>query len=162
LLFQKLRTPDKQFFYRHRENGRWVSGRGVSQPVLYRYPELSGRAFVLVVEGEKDVDAAWVHDLPATTNPEGAGNGKWKCQYTRQLISRGVRRVYAIPDNDDVGRLHAQQVVARCQEAGLHAWLVPLPGVPPHGDLSDYFAAGHTRADVLRLIKHSRSREEAR
>lgn len=157
LLYQKLRTADKRFFYRRpRTNGGWTWGLGDIRPVLYRLPLLTGRAFVLVVEGEKDADAAWDHKLPATTNPEGAGNHKWQERYTRQLLRAGVERIYVVPDNDDVGRLHARQIVASCQNAGLPAWLVPLPGVPLHGDLSDYLADGHSRHDVLRLLKEAR------
>ena len=157
VLFEKLRTPDKQFFYRHRAfSGRWRWGLGQRMPVLYRLPDLVGRRWVLVVEGEKDVDAAWRRDLPATTNPEGAGNGKWKARYTQQLRRAGVRRAYVVPDNDAVGRVHADQVVASCRAKRLQAWLVTLPPMPPHGDLSDYLAAGHGRRDVLRLMHRSR------
>ena len=160
VLFEKLRTPDKQFFYRHRAfSGRWRWGLGQRMPVLYRLPDLVGRRWVLVVEGEKDVDAAWRRDLPATTNPEGAGNGKWKARYTQQLRRAGVRRAYVVPDNDAVGRVHADQVVANCRAQRLQAWLVTLPKTPPHGDLSDYLAAGHGRRDVLRLMRRSRHAE---
>jgi DNA primase len=158
LLYEKVRTPDKRFFYRRPTNaGGWVWGLGSVRPVLYRLPSLTGLPFVLVVEGEKDVDAAWEHELPATTNPEGAGNGKWKLRYTKQLRATGVRRVYVVPDNDAVGRLHAGLVVSSCRAAGLRAWRVTLPGVPAHGDLSDYFAQGHSRRDVFALMRRAKA-----
>ena len=60
VLFEKIRTPDKQFFYRHRDSsGRWRWGLGHRPPTLYRLSDLAGRCWALVVEGEKDVDAAW-------------------------------------------------------------------------------------------------------
>lgn len=156
--YEKIRTPDKDFFYRRPlGDGRWDWGLAETPRLLYLLPALKGFPFVFVVEGEKDVHAAWDHDLPATTNPEGAGNGKWTNAYARQLKATGVQRVYVIPDNDDVGKAHAEQVVARCRRVGLKAWLVPLPGLAEHGDLSDYFALGHSRSDVLRLCKRARS-----
>jgi hypothetical protein len=158
LLYEKVRRPDKGFFYRRPlPNGEWVTGLGDVQPVLYRLPSLAGLPFVLVVEGEKDVDAAWANDLPATTNPEGAGNGKWKSRYSQSLASGGIERVYVIPDNDAVGRLHAGQIVASCRSARLRAWLLELPDLPPHGDLSDFFEMGNTRRDLLRLMKAVRA-----
>jgi hypothetical protein len=157
LLFEKIRTPEKQFFYRRPgRNERKLWGLGGVQPVLYLLPALDGLPFVLIVEGEKDVEAAWDRYLPATTNPEGAGNGKWKERYTRQLVEAGIKRVYVIPDNDAVGHLHAEQIMASCRRAGLRAWMVPLSGVPLHGDLSDYLNAGHTRRDVFREMRKAR------
>lgn len=154
LLYEKVRTPDKRFFYRRpTDAGGWAWGLGSVRPVLYRLPSLRGLPFVLIVEGEKDADAAWEHELPATTNPEGAGNGKWKPRYTQQLRAAGIRRVYVVPDNDAVGRLHAGLIVVSCRAAGLRAWRVALPGVPAHGDLSDFFAQGHGRRDVFALLR---------
>ena len=154
LLFQKIRTPDKRFYYRRpNPGGGWLWGLGDVVPVLYRLPMLQVAPFVLIVEGEKDVDAAWGRTLPATTNPEGAGKGKWKSRYTSQLLASRIRQVYVIPDNDDVGRIHAREVLTNCREGGLYASLVSLPEMPEHGDLSDFFALGHTRRDLLRLIK---------
>jgi DNA primase len=131
--------------------------------VLYRLTmlrevtRLADIRWTLVVEGEKDVDAAWEYELPATTNPEGAGNGKWKSRYSQQLRDAGIRRVYVIPDNDPVGRLHANQIIASCHEHGLRAWRIELPDLPRGGDLSDFFEAGGTRRAVLRLMRKARA-----
>lgn len=158
LLYEKVRTPDKRFFYRRElASGERVYGLGSVQSVLYRLPMLAGLPWVLVVEGEKDADAAWEHELPGTTNPEGAGNGKWKARYTQQLRAAGVRRVYVVPDNDVVGRLHADQIVASCLATELRAWLVELPDLPRGGDLSDFFDSGGTRRDLFRLLREARA-----
>ena len=159
LLFTKLRTPAKDFFYRRPlSDGTWAWGLGEVQPVLYYWPALIGLSWVLVVEGEKDADSAWDHDLPATTNPEGASDGKpkWRDRYTRALVDAGINRVYVIPDDDRPGRRHAGHIVASCRHAGLDTRLVRLPGLAEHGDLSDYFALGHTRRDVVRLLRRAR------
>ena len=150
LLYQKVRTPTKQFFYRHpTSDGSWSWGLGGARLVLYGLPLLREIDWTFVPEGEKDVETLWGIGLPATTNPEGAS--KWRDAYSIQLRSAGVRRVFIIPDNDKVGRLHARQVRRSCKAHGIQAHLVTLPGVPLKGDVSDYIGQGHTRRDLLRL-----------
>jgi DNA primase len=151
-----VRTPTKQFFYRRPAgDGSWTLGLGNVRMVLYGLSLLREINWTFSVEGEKDVEALWSIGLPATTNPEGAGPGKWRRSYCQQLAKAGVRRVYVIPDNDAVGREHAREVVTRCREHGIRARLLALPGLPPKGDVSDYLAAGHGRRDLLRLVRQS-------
>lgn len=158
LLFQKIRTPAKQFFYRRpNPGGGWVWNLEGITPVLYRLPMLRGLPYVYVVEGEKDADALWEIELPATTNPEGAGHGKWKHRYARQLLDAGVRRVIVIPDNDVVGRQHGSEISASCRRAGLRTTELRLPGLPLHGDVSDWLALGNTRRDLRALARRLRA-----
>lgn len=157
LLCQKVRTPAKGFFWRRRlPSGAWRCGLGNIKPPLYALPLIRHFPFVFVVEGEKDVDAAWDHDLPATTNPEGAGPGKWRAVYSKTLNELGIERVYVVPDNDEIGYLHAREVVASCRRAGLGATLIELPGLPPKGDLSDYLAMGGTGRELMRRCREPR------
>jgi putative DNA primase/helicase len=101
-LYDVVRFEPKDFGQRS-ANGAW-SVAGVRR-VIYRLDELQGKSVVYVVEGEKDCDRLWAKAIPATTNSGGAG--KWKPEYTAQLISAGVERVVVLPDNDDPGRKHA-------------------------------------------------------
>jgi putative DNA primase/helicase len=70
--------------------------------VLYRAPELIAappESVVYIVEGEKDVDAAYALGVVATCNPDGgskkqSGNrntGKWKQEFN-QFPSSPLRR----------------------------------------------------------------------
>jgi hypothetical protein len=151
LLFQSVRFEPKDFRQR-RPDGHdgWTWNVNGTRRVLYRLPELKDREAVLVCEGEKDADRAWALGLPATTNVGGAG--KWRDEYTAQLVAAGVKRVVVLPDNDDPGRAHADHVARNCHAAGLHVRLVALPGVPDKGDLSDYLTA-HGKAELLALLK---------
>ena len=82
--------------------------------VLYRLPELlraDPSIPVYIAEGEKDVDHLVDLGLVATCNPGGAGN--WKPQFSRFL--RG-RTVIILPDNDDAGRRHAEQIARSLME----------------------------------------------
>src|SRR5262249_7247598 len=104
---------------------------------------------VFIVEGERDADALVARGLVATTSPQGAGN--WQPEYTAQLVAAGVRELVILPDNDPAGAKHAETVARSCLVAGLPAKMVRLPGLLPKGDVSDWLARGHTRADLLEL-----------
>ncbi|HMM43749.1 MAG TPA: toprim domain-containing protein, partial [Thermomicrobiales bacterium] len=76
--------------------------------VLYRLPEIVAAdpgQRVVVVEGEKDADALAALGIVATTCAQGAG--AWRDEYSASLAGRHVA---IVPDNDDAGRRHAEQV----------------------------------------------------
>lgn len=154
LLFQVCRTTDKRFFQRRPDGcGGFIKGLGDLKPVLYRLPELlsaldSGEV-VYVVEGEKDADNLARLGLTATTNPMGAG--KWRDYYS-SYFPIGAN-VVIFPDNDLPGRKHADQVAASLKARGCRVRVVLLPGLPQKGDVSDWLADGHDKADLLSLVK---------
>jgi DNA primase len=107
--------------------------------VLYRLPELLAaprERTVLVVEGEKDADALATTGRIVTTSVGGAG--KWRAEYGEAL--RG-RRVCILPDNDVPGHEHAKQVLAALTGVAEMVQVKLLPGLPAHGDVSDWLAA---------------------
>lgn len=146
-LYDVVKFPPKEFRQR-RADGEW-SMRGVRR-VLYRLPELTKQAVVYIAEGEKDVNRLWREGLAATCNVGGAG--KWKPDLTVQLKAAAVERVVLLPDNDTPGRTHMQQVADSCRQAGLSVKVLGLP-VPAKGDVSDWFDAGHTKAELIALVK---------
>ena len=117
---------------------------------MYRLPEIQGQKAVFITEGEKDTDHVASIGLPATTCSGGAE--KWRDDYTEQLTAAGVKRVAILPDNDDPGRTHANQVAASCHAAGIVVKIVTLPDVAEKGDVSDYLTT-HTKADLVALAK---------
>lgn len=123
-LYDVVRFEPKAFRQR-RADGAW-SMAGVRR-VLYRLPDLQGEPTVYIVEGEKDADALHGLALPTTSNVGGAG--KWRNDYTRQLLAAGVEDVVILPDNDDPGRQHAATIAQNCHEAGLGSLPTEAPGV---------------------------------
>jgi hypothetical protein len=120
---------------------RWVAGLAGRQLPLYRLPEVRKRAragkYVLVVEGEKKVDALDRLGSFATTSPGGAG--KWRSEHTTAL--RGAR-VTVIADCDKPGRLHAIQITQELLAEGLSVQM-PLDPNPYHEDgfdIADHLA----------------------
>jgi putative DNA primase/helicase len=154
LLYQVLRFEPKRFLQRRPDgNGGWIWSLEGTRRVLYHLDQLHQRRpkTVFVCEGEKDVDRLAVLDLPATTNPHGAG--KWRAEYAEQLRAAGVERVVVLPDADPPGERHAEQVAQSCHQAGLAVKVVTLPDVPPKGDVSDWLADGHAKDELLDLAQ---------
>jgi 5S rRNA maturation endonuclease (ribonuclease M5) len=106
---------------------------------LYKLPELIEATAsdhpVMIVEGEKDVEALYKLGFPATTNPQGVG--KWRNEYNDFLRDA---RIAIIPDNDDPGRKHAESVAVSLQGIASQVKIVELPNLPPKGDVSDWIA----------------------
>jgi hypothetical protein len=118
LLFQVCRKHNKhEGFPQRRPDGKggWVWNTKGIRKVLYRLPEVveatSNERVILIVEGEKDVDAARKIGLVATCNPGGASKPgqapKWLPEYSETL--RGGY-VVIISDHDDPGYAHADAI----------------------------------------------------
>lgn len=111
--------------------------------------------WLLIAEGEKDVEALRGIGIVATCNAGGAG--KWTENHTRHLIANGKPAcVLIIPDADEPGVNHALKVAASVHEAG-----VPVRILKPFGDpgskqdASDAIADGLTRNRLFELAKKS-------
>lgn len=124
----------------------WKPGLGGARRVLYRLPELLASApscSVYLCEGEKDADALTAIGLTATTNYGGAGS--WHDEYTATLTGR---HVVILPDNDDAGRSRALKVSRALRGKTASITTLDLPGLPDHGDVSDWLAAGGTAQEL--------------
>ena len=152
-LYEVLRYEPKTFRQR-RPNGAgghlW-NLQGVRH-VLYRLPQVLAAAAagscIYVVEGEKDVEALERLGVVATCNSGGAGN--WRDEYGAQLT--GAKLAPILPDNDQAGREHARKVAASLGRRGVPHVTVELPGLPAKGDVSDWFAAGHTIDELAAIV----------
>jgi putative DNA primase/helicase len=125
------------------------------QPVLYNLPEVLAATHVIVCEGEKDADSIsrlelkTASGLPiaATTNPDGAGC--WKDEFSIQLAGK---RVLVIPDSDDAGIEHGDEVLMSVREhaptAESDIRLIPNWDIK---DISD-FLEHHTREEMIEMI----------
>lgn len=150
LLYQACRYAPKGFRQRRPDGaGGWTWNLDGVTRVLYRLPGLVASPMsemVVIAEGEKDVDALVALGLTATCNPGGAG--KWRAEYAEHL--RG-RMVVVLPDNDEAGRRHADQVARSLVGVAAAVKIVALPGLAPKGDVSDWLAAGGTRERLVAL-----------
>jgi putative DNA primase/helicase len=148
LLYQVLRFEPKDFRQRRPDgNGGWEWSLNGTRRVLYRLRDLLAATDVLVVEGEKDVDAARSLGFVATCNAGGAG--KWRGEYSGTL--RG-KRVCTIADADEPGRKHAQQVAQSLAGKVESLKVIELPEAK---DLGEWITRGGTREALLELIRNA-------
>lgn len=135
LLYQVVRYKPKDFRQRRPDgNGGWSwNVRGVRR-ILYNLPALLTAGDVFIVEGEKDVHTLEKMGLVATTSPGGAG--KFTSEYTKYFNED--QHVVILPDNDDPGRKHAQQVAAVLNGHVASIRILQLSNLPPGGDVSDW------------------------
>lgn len=149
LLKQRFRSPDgtKTFAWVHRNgSGSWETGKAEAPRRLYNLPAVleavrAGRA-VLLVEGEKDADAATELGFAATTSPEAASVD------AELLAPLRDADVVIVGDNDGPGRkyvLAAAKLLPRAR-------VLALPGVAKKGDLSDWSALQAEPAVELRRL----------
>lgn len=160
LLYQVCRAMPKKFFQRRPDGeGGWINNLQDVRRVLYRLPELLAAdesATVFVCEGEKDVDALRKLGLVATTNSGGAG--KWRYEYNETLKGRNV---VVLPDNDEAGQEHAEQVARSLSGIAASVRIVKLPDLREKGDVSDWLNSGGT-AEQLKEIVSRKTNHEAR
>jgi hypothetical protein len=147
LLFQVLRMEPKDFRQRRRDPKRkgWIWDMTGVRRVLYCLPEVIAAELVLICEGEKDCDKARALGFTATCNPGGAG--KWRPEFN-DFVRR--KRVVIIPDADEVGRKHAQEVAASLNLRASSIKVLDLQGAK---DLSEWIERGGTREKLVGLIQ---------
>lgn len=151
LLFQVVRFDPKGFRQRRpKDGGGWEWRVKGTKIVPYRLPELAAadtEKTVFVVEGEKDVDRLRSLGMIATCNAGGAG--KWRDEHASYLAGR---RMVIVPDNDDAGLKHAQQVAKSLAGRAASVKIVAIPGLPDKGDISDWLDGGGTIEELAELV----------
>lgn len=148
LLFQVLRTADKQFPQRvpdHTKRSNWRWSLGTTRRVPYRLPAViravADKQAVYIVEGEKDVHALERAGAVATTSPGGAG--KWRPEYDAYFMGASV---IIIADADEPGRKHAADIARHLQDVVAS---VRVAEAAYGKDASDHLAAGHGLAEFV-------------
>jgi hypothetical protein len=160
-LFQVVRYEPKDFRQRRPDGkGDWIYNLDGVKPVLYRLSELIKapmQDWIFIVEGEKDVDRLCEYGFTATTCPMGAG--KWRREFNKYFEGR---LVVIIPDNDDAGRKHAEQIANSLYGIAGEIRIVELPGLPDKGDISDWLDAEHNKSELLQIIDQAKPFEPAK
>lgn len=108
LLVFRLRIVEGKAFRQCRPvPGGWMQRAPAKPWPLYRRAEILRAGQIIVVEGEKCVDALNAIGIAATTSPGGAG----KAEYADWTPLAG-KTVHLWPDNDPPGRAHIKQVAS--------------------------------------------------
>ena len=134
-------------------NGGFACRKGCMQgvrQVLYNLPAILAAdksAIVFVVEGEKCADRLTKAELLATTNAAGAL--KFREALAPMLADR---RVVILPDNDEAGRRHADDVLAKVGKFTSTVAVLPLPGAEK-SDVFDWFRNGGSAFDLVKMAE---------
>ena len=148
LLYQVVRYRPKGFTQRRPlPGGMWAYDLDGVDRVPYLLPEVLASDDVIVVEGEKDADRLTALGLVATCNAGGAG--KWRAEWGPLFDGKSV---VILPDNDDAGRKHADEVRASITPHARKVRVIELPDIPHKGDVSDYLGV-HSVDDLRALLR---------
>jgi hypothetical protein len=105
-----------------------------AEKVPYRLQKVTKATDVFIVEGEKDVHTLESMGLVGTTSLGGAG--KFLPEYAKYFNKD--QHVVILPDNDEPGCKHAEQVAAVLNGHVASIKILKLPNLPPSGDVSDW------------------------
>lgn len=157
LVFQVQRMNPKSFRQRRPDgDGGWKWDlKGVIKPI-YRLPQvkeaIAKKRVIFYVEGEKDVHTLESYGLVATTHAGGAA--AWATRYKQYLQGADI---IVLPDNDPAGRELADKIKTDIPDA----LVVDLPGLPPKGDVTDWFTSGGTLGTLKSTVAAAmRARDE--
>lgn len=151
LRYQVLRYQPKSFRQRRPDGrGGWLWNMNDVEPLPYNLPEmmLNPDAPVFIVEGEKAAERLMKLGLVATTSHGGAG--KWSDALAPYFDGRNV---VVMPDNDNAGKRHADQVVRALWGKANKIKRVELDGLPEKGDVVDWLFKGGTVRDLMEAVK---------
>lgn len=161
VIFEKVRYVGKRFVNR-RPDGKhgWINNlEGIARKPLYNLNQVITAQEVCVCEGEKDADnlanamatmaAESGTRLATTTNFDGAG--KWRAE---DAVYFAGKRVVIFPDNDDIGRRHAQQVAQSVYPLAAGVKVVNLSTIGEKGDVSDYLR-DRSIDELMREVNHA-------
>lgn len=156
--FTKIRLEGKKLLYGILKNDRFSYGLGgrnrkdlkalYFNPTALKQAILEGKN-IYYCEGEKDCDCLTKRGYVALT---AGGVNDWQSCFSDILKDADV---VILSDNDLPGKQLASRVEADLKGVAQSVKvIIPTPDLPK-GDVSDYFAAGHSNEDFETLIKES-------
>lgn len=139
-VFRKYAADGRKYFSQWTWNGKhWVCGCPEDTPkYLYQIEKLKDADVVFLVEGEKDVHAIEALGLTATCWAGGAGALKGQCEKWDILAPLAGKNVIFVVDNDNPGKEAFDDARKFLFGQVNELRKVVLPGVPAHGDTSDF------------------------
>ena len=135
----------------------WIWDLKGVELVPYNLVGVAREERVFICEGEKDCERLKSIGLPASCNPFGAG--KW-CESFNHFFSD--KDIIILPDNDQVGKKHGQQVAMSLSKVARSIKVVQLPDLPPGGDVTDWLEQGHSKTELLDLCERAERWEKTR
>ena len=149
--YQVLRYHPKTFRQRRPDGkGGWLYNMDGVEALPFNLVGILANpdAPVFIVEGEKAAERLIKLGLVATTSHGGAG--KWSDTISRYMAGRNC---IVLPDNDNAGTRHADQVIRSIWGKAKAIKRVELDGLPEKGDVVDWLFKGGTLKDLMDAVK---------
>jgi putative DNA primase/helicase len=128
--------------------GGWQSGGTKKKLLPYRIQNWCASPYVVIVEGEKCVDALYGIGICATTFCGGSSG--WRDHYANLFLGK---RVVLLPDNDDPGRRFTGAVEGGLRARGVSTKNVSLTGLGDGDDVIDWIHAGNSVQALKEIIE---------
>ncbi len=154
--YKTLQENKKFMQYSFIDSNTLKPGLNNQKTFLYRLPELiqavKDHKDIYIVEGEKDVENLYKIGLIATTSPMGGGKNKWKEHYNDYFKNA---KVIILPDNDKVGREHAENIASNLSGLASFIKIINLPDLKEKEDVSDWLLTyHHTKEELLEIVQN--------
>jgi len=102
---------------------------------------------VYIVEGEGKADLLIDAGLCATCNSGGTGGARG--QFAPHLAGKDI---VILPDNDEAGKKHAENVAKELKNIAKTIKIVMLPALPAKGDVANWLADGHDIEELRAIV----------
>lgn len=130
------------------------------EPIIYNLPEViravKNQQLIFIVEGEKDADNLAKLGLIATTSFDGASKSKqkqkWRESYNKYFKNANV---ILIPDNDEPGKAHMENVAINLEEYAASIKIIELEDLQEKQDITDWLGEGNTKEKLFRIIENT-------
>ncbi len=159
--FTKIRCEGKKILYGRMENDRFIYGLPRDTPrksykAIYGSLQAINKAIaenrpIFIPEGEKDADTLIKQGYTAFAY---GGVNDWQSDFAT-LVQRAD--VYILADNDEAGKCVAETIQNDIKAVAKSSKIiVPMPDTPK-ADVSDYFAAGHSKQEFEQMLEQEQS-----
>ena len=136
--------------YRPFSKTRFLYGGNFGENYCFGLEQLPAKGDTLFITGgEKDVMAMAAHGFHAICFNSETVTIPPTLIYKLTFRFKHIILLY---DTDKTGRESARKQEKQLEEFGVKRLLLPLPGTKEEKDISDYFKAGNTREDFLKLF----------
>ena len=137
--------------YRPMSEVRFVYGGHTGDNYCFGLEQLPSKGDLLFLTGgEKDVLTLAAHGFHAICfNSE---TSVIPAKTVRKLVYR-FKHIVLLYDTDKTGLECSEKHRAQLSEYGVKRLVLPLPGTKAEKDVTDYFKAGHTREELMAVLK---------
>lgn len=147
ILCRKVKLPSKKMWFERFDpssSGQWIAGLAGATIPLYNLQSVLESQIIYLCEGEKDAETLIAAGFCGTTNHAGATS--WGPHLTEQLKGKTI---IIIPDNDEAGRKRVSLISKALQGVAKEIRVFVPPGVPEHGDITDWAESGGDLNTIL-------------